>query len=262
MNGKRIADCGVDRWRRGGVPSGAFRGTGKRAGNRLMVSGNIELNEVNIAFKTAGRLIERTVDEGDPVKKGQVHRAARSRSADGAAGARGGGTALRRSRNWRRRRPRWNGSGRRWRRTWSSAAPTWRRPKRAWRSCRTARGRRRSRTRKAAVDAAQSEAERARKDWERAQTLHKNDDISTAQFDQFRNRFESAQAALKQAQEREALVLAGPRAEQINAQAAQVERARAAREDGGSERARTEAARAGDSPRGARRSRARRPASR
>ena len=37
-----------------------------------MISGNIELNEVNIAFKTAGRLIERTVDEGDAVKKGQI----------------------------------------------------------------------------------------------------------------------------------------------------------------------------------------------
>jgi multidrug efflux pump subunit AcrA (membrane-fusion protein) len=40
--------------------------------NRIVVSGNIELTEVNIAFKTAGRLIERTVDEGDSVKKGQV----------------------------------------------------------------------------------------------------------------------------------------------------------------------------------------------
>src|SRR5262245_3601888 len=40
--------------------------------NRLVTSGNIELNEVNIAFKTAGRLIERAVDEGDDVKKGQV----------------------------------------------------------------------------------------------------------------------------------------------------------------------------------------------
>jgi len=42
------------------------------ADNRMLVSGNIELNEVNIAFKTAGRLIERTVDEGADVKKGQV----------------------------------------------------------------------------------------------------------------------------------------------------------------------------------------------
>src|SRR5580658_8502689 len=50
----------------------AFRGTGGKPDNRLMVSGNIELTEVNIAFKTAGRLIERTVDEGDTVKKGQI----------------------------------------------------------------------------------------------------------------------------------------------------------------------------------------------
>src|SRR6185437_16054030 len=50
----------------------AFRGTTRRPDNRLVVSGNIELTEVNISFKTAGRLIERSVDEGDSVKKGQV----------------------------------------------------------------------------------------------------------------------------------------------------------------------------------------------
>ena len=51
----------------------AYRsGIGRTPDNRIMVSGNIELTEVNIAFKTAGRLIERTVDEGDSVKKGQV----------------------------------------------------------------------------------------------------------------------------------------------------------------------------------------------
>src|ERR1017187_166589 len=50
----------------------AYRGANKTPDNRIVVSGNIELTEVNIAFKTAGRLIERTVDEGDIVKKGQV----------------------------------------------------------------------------------------------------------------------------------------------------------------------------------------------
>src|SRR5271170_25198 len=39
---------------------------------RIIVSGNIELTQVNIAFKTAGKLIERTVDEGDKVTKGMV----------------------------------------------------------------------------------------------------------------------------------------------------------------------------------------------
>jgi HlyD family secretion protein len=70
--------------------------------------------------------------------------------------------------------------------------------------------------------------DRSKKDWDRAQTLFKNDDISAAQFDQYRNRFESAEALLKQVKEREALVLAGPRAEQIAAQEAQVARARGA----------------------------------
>ena len=81
---------------------------------------------------------------------------------------------------------------------------------------------------KAAVDAAQSEVERSKRDWDRAQRLYKDDDISTAQFDQFRNRWESATAALNSSKEREALVLAGPRVEVIHAQEGQVERARAA----------------------------------
>jgi HlyD family secretion protein len=80
---------------------------------------------------------------------------------------------------------------------------------------------------KAAVDAAQSEVDRASKDWDRAQVLHKDDDISTSQFDDFRNKFQSAQAALKQAKEREALVQAGPRVEVIEAAAAQAQHSRA-----------------------------------
>ena len=50
----------------------AFRGRNNQPNNRIVVSGNIELTEVNIGFKTAGRLIERNVDEGDAVKKGQI----------------------------------------------------------------------------------------------------------------------------------------------------------------------------------------------
>ena len=46
-----------------------YRGMGRSETGRIVVSGNIELTELNIAFKTAGRLIERTVDEGDGVKK-------------------------------------------------------------------------------------------------------------------------------------------------------------------------------------------------
>jgi HlyD family secretion protein len=78
------------------------------------------------------------------------------------------------------------------------------------------------------MDSAQSEFDRAKRDWDRAQALYKNDDISTAQYDQYRSRWEGSEAMLKQARERQSLVVAGPRIEQIDAAAAQVERARAA----------------------------------
>ena len=50
----------------------AYRSLHPEATNRILVSGNIELAQVDIAFKTSGRLIERTVNEGDPVQKGMV----------------------------------------------------------------------------------------------------------------------------------------------------------------------------------------------
>ncbi len=44
-----------------------------RSGNdRITVSGNIELTQVNIAFKTSGRLIDLPIDEGVEVRKGTV----------------------------------------------------------------------------------------------------------------------------------------------------------------------------------------------
>ena len=76
----------------------------------------------------------------------------------------------------------------------------------------------------AAVDSAQSEYDRAKRDWDRGQTLFKNDDISMAQYDQYRSHWEGAEAALKQAKERQALVVAGPRNEQIEAASAQLQR--------------------------------------
>src|SRR2546422_1865889 len=49
----------------------AFRSRNRPDGG-IRISGNIELTQVNIAFKTSGRLIERAVDEGDAVKKGML----------------------------------------------------------------------------------------------------------------------------------------------------------------------------------------------
>jgi HlyD family secretion protein len=81
---------------------------------------------------------------------------------------------------------------------------------------------------RAAVEAARTEQVRAERDWKRGQALHKTEDISTAQHDQFRTQYERATAALTQAEQRLALVIEGPRRETIDAARAQVERAKAA----------------------------------
>ena len=203
-----------------------FRDSGKNSKDRIQVSGNIELTEVNIAFKTSGRLIERTVDEGDRVAKGQrVARldsdqltAQRDREAAALESARALLAQAETALAWQRqslaadleqRRAEVDASQARLQELKNGARPE------------------EIREAQAAVDSAQAEFDRAKRDWDRAQTLYKNDDISTAQYDQYRSRFESADALRAQAAERRALVLAGPRAEQIEAAAAQVERSRA-----------------------------------
>ena len=205
----------------------AFRGANATPSNRIVISGNIELTEVNVAFKTAGRLIERTVDEGDSVKKGQLIArldrdqltAQREREL---AGLKSAESQLEQAR-----------TALEWQRSTLTADLEQRNADIASNEARLSELRSGARPQErldsqAAVDAAQSEVDRAQKDWDRAQVLHKNDDISTAQFDQYRSRVESAQAALKSAKERQSLVLAGPRSEVIRAQEAMVDRAKGA----------------------------------
>jgi HlyD family secretion protein len=205
----------------------AFRGAGKRPEDRLIVSGNIELTEVNIAFKTAGRLVERSVDEGDNVKKGQI--IARL-DRDQLAAQHDRETAAVASSEAQLAQAR---TGVDWQRATLRADIESKHADLAAAEAKLNEMKNGARPQEkvdahAAVESASAELERAKRDWDRAQTLYKNDDISTAQFDQYRKTFENAQAAHKSAIERESLVLAGPRAEQISGQAAQVERARAA----------------------------------
>ena len=222
----------------------AIRENGRGQDHRLMVSGNIELTEVNIGFKTAGRLIERNVDEGDSVKKGQIIArldrdqlaAQRDREGAGLNSAEAQLAVGRTSVEWQKA-------------TLAADVET-RRADLAAAEAKLAELKNGSRPQekqdaKAAVEMAQSEVDRAKADWDRAQTLFKNDDISRAQFDQYRKNWESAAAGLKSATEREGLVLAGPRVEEIDGQAAQVERARAALKTAEANALRGEAAGAG-----------------
>jgi HlyD family secretion protein len=205
----------------------AFRGFQRQPEDKIVLSGNIELTEVNIAFKTAGKLIERMVDEGDPVTKGMViarldrdqllRQQERERAALAAAQMQlaQAETAV----NWQQQ-------------TLHADLEQRRADLRAYEAqyeqLKNGSRPQEIQDAKAAVEAAQAVYDRARNDWERAQALFKNDDISRAQYDQYRTQFDSAQAALKQAQQRADLVLIGPRQEQIEAARAQVERARAA----------------------------------
>ena len=201
-----------------------YRSRAKVPANRILISGNIEMTDVNIAFKTAGKLVERTVDEGDGVKKGQVlarldrDQLLRQREREEAG--------LKSAESQRAQAV----TAVSWQRESLAADIEQRRADLGSQEARLAELKNGARPQekqdaRAAVEAVAAETERARRDWERAQTLYKNDDISTAQFDQFRNRFDTAAAQLKSAREKEALVLAGPRAEVVNAAAGQVDRA-------------------------------------
>lgn len=194
--------------------------------DHIVISGNIELTEVNIAFKTAGKLVERAVNEGDEVRKGMIvarldreqliHQRDRERAALAASEAllAEAQTAV----TWQKQmlvadieqRNAELASADAHLRELSNGS----RPQEIQEA-------------KSAVEAAQAEFDRAKKDWERGQKLHNDDDISTAQFDQFRTRFESAEASLRQAKERLSMVEAGPRHEVVDGARAQLSRARA-----------------------------------
>jgi HlyD family secretion protein len=204
-----------------------YRDAHRTPTDRIEVSGNIELTEVNIAFKTPGKLIERTVDEGDAVKKGQL--IARLDRDQLLAQKDRETAALQLAQSQLAQAE----TSLAWEKETLAGDVEQRQADLASNQARLLELKNGSRPQEvqessAAVQAAQSEMDRAKNDWDRAQTLYKNDDISTEQYDQFRNRFQSAAAALKQAKERDALVVAGPRVEQVDAAAAQVQHARGA----------------------------------
>lgn len=204
----------------------AMRAMRNNGNGGIRLSGNIELTRVDIAFKTSGKLVERAVDEGDDVRAGQViarldrEQLERQRQAQVAA------LALAEAQLAQAR------TAVRWQREAVAADVEQRRAELGAAQARLQELRAGSRPQekeeaRAAVAAARTEHERATLDWKRAQVLHANDDISTAQRDQYRARYESAAAALKQAEQRASLVEAGPRSETIEAATSQVARARA-----------------------------------
>jgi HlyD family secretion protein len=204
----------------------AYRSMHTDPTDRILVSGNIELNQVDIAFKTSGRLIERAVNEGDPVHKGMViarldrEQLLRQRETAQAALETSQATLAE------------SESALQWQRETMQADLQLKNADLSAAQSQLLQLKNGARPQEiqqanAAVAAAQSQYDQAKKDWERAQTLYKAEDISTSQYDAFRSRFESTEANLRQVKEQAGLVQAGPRSETIEGASAQVERARA-----------------------------------
>ncbi len=193
----------------------------------IQVSGNLELTLVDLSFKIAGRMTDLNVKEGDLVKKGQVIarldpvqlEQQRSRDVAIIGGAQSSYEQLKTSIEYQQATIESDIAARQAVVDQAQAhldeLMAGSRPQEIQQA-------------EAAVAEATAQMNLTRADWDRAQTLYKNKDISTSQFDQARSRFEAAGAAVNQAQQRSALVKEGPRQEEKAAGRAQLANARAA----------------------------------
>ncbi len=210
-----------------GIGYAAYWWFGNGKSNTIPVSGNIELTEVAISFKLPGKLIERNFDEGDRVSRGMVVArlepdeliAQRDRALAGIAAAQSQraqtATSIEYQREMLEAQIQQRSADIRTMEAKLAELTAGSRPQEKEEA-------------RAAVDRARAESDRAQRDLERAEALRKNEDISIAEFDQFRTRRDAAAAALKQVQEQYQLVLEGPRKETISATRAQLDQARAA----------------------------------
>ena len=194
---------------------------------RILISGNLELTQVDLSFKTPGRLVDLMVREGDEVKKGDViarldsaqleQQKARDQAAVRAAQSQY--QQLQTTIEYQRA-------------TIDSDI--------AVRQAEVAQARARlndllAGSRQQEIDQAQAAVtdakawnDAAKLDFERAQRLFAKEDISASQYDQAKTKVESTAAQLRQAEEKLDLVKAGPRQNEIAGARAAVARAEAA----------------------------------
>ncbi len=150
----------------------------------MKLSGNIEVTECNIGFKVPGKIASLKVDEGSRVNKGDL--LAELSSGDIKALVDQGRAALEEAKV---------------------------------KLAELKAGSRRQEKEKARADTGSLEAElaRARKDFERAQTLYTNGAISASRYDSAKSAYETRLAQLRGAKQHQSLVEEGPRREDIKA---------------------------------------------
>jgi HlyD family secretion protein len=163
--------------------------------NVIRVSGNIEVTDVEVSFKIAGRVEERLVSEGQEVKAGQL--VARLDSSDLAREI-----AQRRAQS-------------------AAAQSALAELKAGSRPEEIAQA-------EAALERARADGDRARLEFERQKKLYEREVISTREFDQAKTAYDAAEARIREVKELLALVRKGPRQEKIDQAGAALEQARQA----------------------------------
>jgi HlyD family secretion protein len=160
----------------------------------MLLSGNVEVTETNVGFKIPGRVVDRPVDEGYKVKTGDL--LARLDSGELASIVSQSRAAL------------------------AEADTRLAELKAGSRSQEIGQAR-------AGLSAQEAELVKVRKDFERADMLHRNGAISTSQFDVAKSAFETRAALQRNAEEALSLVKEGPRKEDIRAAEHRVEQSKA-----------------------------------
>jgi len=161
----------------------------------MILSGNVEVTEINVGFKVSGRVMERLVDEGDKVKTGDM--LARLDSAEIASIVAQSRALL------------------------EEAATKLAELSAGSRSQEIEQA-------KANMNAQEAELQKVKKDYERAEILYKNGAISASQFDVAKSAYDARTALRRNALETLSLVREGPRKEEIGIAGQRVKQARAA----------------------------------
>ncbi|MFN3395909.1 MAG: efflux RND transporter periplasmic adaptor subunit [Thermodesulfovibrionales bacterium] len=168
---------------------------GKQEQGVLTVSGNVEVTEVNMGFKTSGRVVELLVEEGQKVRKGDRLAILDSAEVESQVA---------------QHRAYLNETIARLQELKSGSRPQ------------------EIEQAEANVKYAEAELIKAKKDFERAEVLYKNDAISAQQMDTAKKVYDTAQSQHKKALEALSLVKEGPRKEDIRAAENRVKQAEAA----------------------------------
>ncbi len=195
-------------------------------GTQILVSGNIEVTTVDVAFKIPGKMDKLLVEEGDYVKEGQLiavleHRDLLAQKAKAEAAlvtARSKIPALERNLAFQDQ-------------------ATYQEISQAESAAETAKARLQQllsgsrpqeiKAARAAVDQARADLERRKADMDRAKSLFQSQYISAQEWDSARTAYDAAWAGYQKAEENYALVLEGPRREEIDQARAQAEQSQA-----------------------------------